>query len=288
MHELWYAIVVAHADRRTSSSTGSTSARARCTSSSRGPTRSDGRCSRRSGRSGTATRCGSSRRAARSSSRSPAVLASGISGFYFAIFLVLWCLILRGISIELRSHVKDTVWRKTWDTGFRRRERPPAGLLRRGAREPDPGRPARRGRVVRADPLHRLHGGAARRHPRLVHGPRRRLRARRRSSRTAGRTSRGRRTAPCRSGAAGPRGASTPGWPFSGSSSRSRPRRSTRTSWRRCRAVRWRSLFAALALAGPRRRLRRPRARAATSTPSLVLARSSRASRSRRRPASGR
>jgi len=48
----------------------------------------------------------------------PRVLASGISGFYFAIFLVLWCLILRGISIELRSHVKDTVWRKTWDMGL--------------------------------------------------------------------------------------------------------------------------------------------------------------------------
>lgn len=48
----------------------------------------------------------------------PRVLSSGISGFYFAIFLVLWCLILRGISIELRSHVKDTIWRKTWDAGF--------------------------------------------------------------------------------------------------------------------------------------------------------------------------
>jgi len=48
----------------------------------------------------------------------PRVLSSGISGFYFAIFLVLWCLILRGVSIELRSHVKDTVWRKTWDAGF--------------------------------------------------------------------------------------------------------------------------------------------------------------------------
>ena len=35
----------------------------------------------------------------------PPVLASGLSGFYFAIFLVLWTLILRGISIEFRSHV---------------------------------------------------------------------------------------------------------------------------------------------------------------------------------------
>src|SRR6187399_1607369 len=32
----------------------------------------------------------------------PKVLASGLSGFYFAIFLVLWTLIVRGLSIELR------------------------------------------------------------------------------------------------------------------------------------------------------------------------------------------
>jgi cytochrome d ubiquinol oxidase subunit II len=48
----------------------------------------------------------------------PRILASGISGFYFAIFLVLWCLILRGVSIELRSHVQDPVWRTAWDMGF--------------------------------------------------------------------------------------------------------------------------------------------------------------------------
>jgi cytochrome d ubiquinol oxidase subunit II len=48
----------------------------------------------------------------------PRVLSSGISGFYFAIFLVLWCLILRGISIEFRSHVADPVWRKSWDFSF--------------------------------------------------------------------------------------------------------------------------------------------------------------------------
>lgn len=48
----------------------------------------------------------------------PRVLASGISGFYFAIFLVLWCLILRGVSIEFRSHVHDPVWRSSWDFFF--------------------------------------------------------------------------------------------------------------------------------------------------------------------------
>jgi cytochrome d ubiquinol oxidase subunit II len=48
----------------------------------------------------------------------PRVLSAGVSGFYFAIFLVLWCLILRGIAIELRSHVPDRLWRGTWDLFF--------------------------------------------------------------------------------------------------------------------------------------------------------------------------
>jgi cytochrome d ubiquinol oxidase subunit II len=48
----------------------------------------------------------------------PPVLASGLSGFYFAIFLVLWTLVLRGIAIEFRSHVELPLWRTAWDTGF--------------------------------------------------------------------------------------------------------------------------------------------------------------------------
>ena len=45
----------------------------------------------------------------------PAVLAAGLSGFYLAIFLVLWCLILRGASIEFRGHVREPLWRVFWD-----------------------------------------------------------------------------------------------------------------------------------------------------------------------------
>jgi cytochrome d ubiquinol oxidase subunit II len=48
----------------------------------------------------------------------PRVLASGLSGFYFAIFLVLWSLILRGIAIEFRSHLEQPVWRAAWDAVF--------------------------------------------------------------------------------------------------------------------------------------------------------------------------
>ncbi|MFN8589692.1 MAG: cytochrome d ubiquinol oxidase subunit II [Candidatus Eisenbacteria bacterium] len=48
----------------------------------------------------------------------PAVLAAGLSGFYFAIFLVIWCLGGRGLSVEFRSHVADPMWRSFWDTVF--------------------------------------------------------------------------------------------------------------------------------------------------------------------------
>jgi cytochrome d ubiquinol oxidase subunit II len=48
----------------------------------------------------------------------PSVLASGLSGFYLAIFLVLWMLILRGLSIELRSHIEHPLWRSAWDGVF--------------------------------------------------------------------------------------------------------------------------------------------------------------------------
>lgn len=48
----------------------------------------------------------------------PKVLASGLSGFYLAIFLVLWCLLLRGIAIEFRSHIAAPMWRAFWDVIF--------------------------------------------------------------------------------------------------------------------------------------------------------------------------
>jgi cytochrome d ubiquinol oxidase subunit II len=48
----------------------------------------------------------------------PRVLAAGLSGFYLAIFLVIWTLILRAVAIEFRSHVADGLWRAFWDTGF--------------------------------------------------------------------------------------------------------------------------------------------------------------------------
>jgi cytochrome d ubiquinol oxidase subunit II len=45
----------------------------------------------------------------------PSVLAAAFPAFYLALFLVLWCLILRGIAMEVRSHVSDPMWRSFWD-----------------------------------------------------------------------------------------------------------------------------------------------------------------------------
>jgi cytochrome bd ubiquinol oxidase subunit II len=48
----------------------------------------------------------------------PKVLASALSGFYLAIMLVVWMLMLRGLAIEFRSHVRDPLWRAAWDALF--------------------------------------------------------------------------------------------------------------------------------------------------------------------------
>ncbi|MEO5926209.1 MAG: cytochrome d ubiquinol oxidase subunit II [Bryobacteraceae bacterium] len=48
----------------------------------------------------------------------PALYASSFSGFYLALMIVLWLLILRGISIELRNHIDNPLWHSLWDAGF--------------------------------------------------------------------------------------------------------------------------------------------------------------------------
>lgn len=48
----------------------------------------------------------------------PAVTASAFAGFYLAFFLLLWCLIARGIAIEVRNHLKSALWREAWDFAY--------------------------------------------------------------------------------------------------------------------------------------------------------------------------
>ena len=48
----------------------------------------------------------------------PALYASSFSGFYLPLMIVLWLLILRGISIEVRNHIESLVWHPLWDAVF--------------------------------------------------------------------------------------------------------------------------------------------------------------------------
>src|ERR1035438_9698208 len=45
----------------------------------------------------------------------PGLYASSFSGFYLPLMIVLWLLILRGISIEFRNHLQSLVWQPLWD-----------------------------------------------------------------------------------------------------------------------------------------------------------------------------
>ncbi|MBV9231381.1 MAG: cytochrome d ubiquinol oxidase subunit II [Chloroflexi bacterium] len=48
----------------------------------------------------------------------PLLYASSFSGFYLPLIIVLWLLMLRGVSIELRSRVPNPVWTAFWDGLF--------------------------------------------------------------------------------------------------------------------------------------------------------------------------
>src|SRR6266699_5365205 len=48
----------------------------------------------------------------------PLLYASAFSGFYLALMIVLWLLIMRGISVELRMHIESAVWSPLWDFLF--------------------------------------------------------------------------------------------------------------------------------------------------------------------------
>jgi cytochrome bd ubiquinol oxidase subunit II len=48
----------------------------------------------------------------------PLLYASGFSGFYLPLMMVLWLLILRGTSVEFRSHINSPIWIPFWDFVF--------------------------------------------------------------------------------------------------------------------------------------------------------------------------
>ena len=48
----------------------------------------------------------------------PRILAVSFAGFYLALWLVLWSFVLRGVSIEVGGHIRDTLWHSAWDFVF--------------------------------------------------------------------------------------------------------------------------------------------------------------------------
>jgi cytochrome d ubiquinol oxidase subunit II len=48
----------------------------------------------------------------------PRLMASAFAGYYLALFLILWGLILRGISLEVGGHIDDRLWQSFWDFVF--------------------------------------------------------------------------------------------------------------------------------------------------------------------------
>jgi len=48
----------------------------------------------------------------------PTLYASSFSGFYLPLMIVLWLLILRGIAIEFRNHIRSAAWTPLWDVVF--------------------------------------------------------------------------------------------------------------------------------------------------------------------------
>jgi cytochrome d ubiquinol oxidase subunit II len=48
----------------------------------------------------------------------PVLYASSFSGFYLPLIIVLWLLMIRGLSIELRGHIGDPMWASFWDAVF--------------------------------------------------------------------------------------------------------------------------------------------------------------------------
>jgi cytochrome bd ubiquinol oxidase subunit II len=48
----------------------------------------------------------------------PAVMAVTFSGFYLALMLLLWGLILRGVSIEVGGHINNPMWHAAWNFCF--------------------------------------------------------------------------------------------------------------------------------------------------------------------------
>ncbi len=48
----------------------------------------------------------------------PRLMASAFAGYYLALFLILWCLLLRAMALEVGGHINDRLWQGFWDFVF--------------------------------------------------------------------------------------------------------------------------------------------------------------------------
>ena len=104
----------------------------------------------------------------------PALYAAAFSGFYLALMIVLWLLILRGASIELRMHIDDGLWRSFFDGLFFPLQFASGRVLRRGSGQCDSRRSTAARRLFLPSALDQLAGRPPTRHSGLVHRHRRR------------------------------------------------------------------------------------------------------------------
>ena len=48
----------------------------------------------------------------------PRLLAVSFPGYYLALMLILWCLLLRAMALEVGGHINDRLWQQFWDFVF--------------------------------------------------------------------------------------------------------------------------------------------------------------------------
>ena len=99
----------------------------------------------------------------------PRLMASAFAGYYLALFLILWCLILRGISIEVGRQINDRLWQAYWDFIFVCSNFLLAILFGAAAGNVARGVPVERGRQFLDGVLHGLQRPRPCRSARLVH-----------------------------------------------------------------------------------------------------------------------
>ena len=67
----------------------------------------------------------------------PLLYASAFSGFYLPLMIVLWLLVLRGVTLELRNHIDVGVWLSSAGWSLRACQRAACDLLRGGIGQRD-------------------------------------------------------------------------------------------------------------------------------------------------------